>query len=241
MSIEEAPMSTERTNFPEAEAKYRWLPPVLDAYAMHADGQNGELRAAESSRGEKVACHKGCSACCKSMQIDVLRQEISTISWYVSEIMDFESQERIKPRLLQRQDLTECPFLLDDACSIYPVRPLTCRGFIVFRKVCEVGEDPIVTRRSDVFIQSKGLSRRVALRVLDGTSNPPWKDEKRKKKAYEAGVMKALVVPLHQGDPAGFSRAIEHWQQQRGFSSPAPSVSPVGQPTQTVKPDITAE
>ena len=43
-----------------------------------------------------------------------------------------------------------CPFLIDNACSIHPLRPLACRNYNVFGQQCAEGEDAYYTRRGDV-------------------------------------------------------------------------------------------
>ena len=43
-----------------------------------------------------------------------------------------------------------CIFLRGGRCSIYPVRPFACRRYLVFNRVCFIGEDPTVTRPQDM-------------------------------------------------------------------------------------------
>ena len=49
---------------------------------------------------------------------------------------------------MQRQ--APCPFLVDGACAVYPMRPLACREYIVFNQPCRLGERPEQTRPLDV-------------------------------------------------------------------------------------------
>jgi len=56
----------------------------------------------------------------------------------------------IKRQLNDYDQTNSCPFLLHDSCAVHPMRPISCRQFIVFGKPCEVGEDPYYTRRHDV-------------------------------------------------------------------------------------------
>ena len=59
-------------------------------------------------------------------------------------------REALKSRLASRDAASGCPFLIDNACSIHPVRPFGCRQFNVFTAPCGPGEDPYYTRRDDV-------------------------------------------------------------------------------------------
>ena len=43
-----------------------------------------------------------------------------------------------------------CLLLVDNACAVYPLRPMACRQFNVFDTVCTEGEDAYYTRRQDV-------------------------------------------------------------------------------------------
>jgi Fe-S-cluster containining protein len=100
-------------------------------------------------------CSKGCSHCCHQ-NITIVDVEGITISNYI-DTMPSTLREQIKnnvmnwvklfkantpDRVLTEADVIEfekvaatkriaCPFLINDACSIYEVRPITCRTHIV--------------------------------------------------------------------------------------------------------------
>lgn len=103
-------------------------------------------------------CKKGCSTCC-SLYLDCTAIEAENIRRYVIENKTEEEIEKIKNKLtymkglltttprpyeLDERELDDlyltyaskhipCMFLNDEgACSIYEVRPLSCRKFIVF-------------------------------------------------------------------------------------------------------------
>jgi hypothetical protein len=54
---------------------------VIDDYERELDVKNGVIK-----RGEKIACHKGCSICCTIHEIPITTPEFLGISWYYSEI-----------------------------------------------------------------------------------------------------------------------------------------------------------
>lgn len=76
-----------------------------------------------------VACQKGCSACCK-MNVTVSEVEAKYI----------EAEKGVKAARLwgsrphiQNQFIgIPCPFLKEDSCSIYDVRPFVCRKHLSF-------------------------------------------------------------------------------------------------------------
>ncbi len=107
-------------------------------------------------------CDKGCWHCCCTI-IETAVIEAENIRRYVNEnfdenkvkklseniksILKFQpsslqmSNERLKMDYLKQS--IPCPFLdSDNACSIYPVRPITCRKHIVFssKDLCENGD-----------------------------------------------------------------------------------------------------
>ncbi len=108
--------------------------------------------------GERVTCAKGCSACCRSQLVPVTPVEAYAILRLVDEMPEprrgeilarfadrverleaaglaekyQESSEQGRAMLLQYLDLgLVCPFLENDACSIYEQRPFACRQYLV--------------------------------------------------------------------------------------------------------------
>ncbi|MBM4135203.1 MAG: hypothetical protein FJ241_00005 [Nitrospira sp.] len=65
-------------------------------------------------------------------------------------------REILKSQLKNYTENDPCPFLIEDACSVHPMRPIACRQFIVFGNPCVDGEGPYYTRREDVLSPIKG-------------------------------------------------------------------------------------
>ena len=110
------------------------------------------------ANGKTVSCKKGCGACCRQL-VPITKTETWHIAKLV-EKLPREKQKRIKQAFrearetLQNSGLWEqlsntslikntreigfdyfdldinCPFLEDNACSIHPHRPLSCREFL---------------------------------------------------------------------------------------------------------------
>ncbi len=141
---------SERLSFPDDEARHPWLSRLLEAYYITDDGVAEGIRR-ETEQGRTLACSKGCAACCRShTTIPVYPLELVGISWYVTEILSGDLRERLKQQLRDYSKQPGCPFLVEDVCSIHPLRPMACRQFNVFDKVCAEGEDAYYTRRQDV-------------------------------------------------------------------------------------------
>jgi hypothetical protein len=140
----------ERVSFPDEEAIYDWLSMLLDAYHVIDTGIAEAIKTAKK-RGRKVACSKGCFNCCETHHtIPVYPLELIGISWYAMEKFTGPERDSLRKQLADYRENSPCPFLLEGACSIHPIRPISCRQFIVFGNPCIAGEDPYYTRRKDV-------------------------------------------------------------------------------------------
>jgi Fe-S-cluster containining protein len=139
---------------------------LLDAYAVADTGVAIAIRDAEKKHKKKLACGKGCGNCCAHQKdLPLYPHELVGIYWYVSEKMATPSRGVLRDRLA-RGDGEACPFLIDKACSIHPVRPIGCRQFNVFTAPCAIGEDPYYTRRDDVLTPVADYTDRAFAAVL---------------------------------------------------------------------------
>ncbi|HJX17467.1 MAG TPA: hypothetical protein VJ437_04640 [Acidiferrobacterales bacterium] len=59
-------------------------------------------------------------------------------------------REQLERQLRDHKKGGPCPLLVDNACTVHPLRPMACRQFNVFDQVCTEGEDAYYTRRQDV-------------------------------------------------------------------------------------------
>jgi len=140
-----------RLHFLEDEQRLAWLSPQLDAYAIADTGVTIAIRDAEKKEKKKLACGKGCGNCCVHQRdLPLYPHEIVGIYWYASEKMAGPVRDVLKNRLATRPAASGCPFLIENSCSIHPVRPVGCRQFNVFRLPWAPGDAPYFTRREDV-------------------------------------------------------------------------------------------
>jgi Fe-S-cluster containining protein len=87
----------------------------------------------------KMACKAGCSHCCH-VKVGVHPIEAFLIAFYIERVLPFSAKYRFLEALDTFEgnfDLDEeawrnkitCPFLIDQTCGIYPVRPFNCAAY----------------------------------------------------------------------------------------------------------------
>jgi Fe-S-cluster containining protein len=124
-----------------------------------------------------LACREGCAWCCYKT-VGTAAPEVLRIAAHLRQTRTPEQlhtiQARIKALLEQRRTMRSerrshprlpCAMLVEDRCSIYPVRPLTCRGFNSSdARQCEWSLEP----SSQVTVPSYAPQQRLCTFVLDG-------------------------------------------------------------------------
>lgn len=122
-----------------------WFHLLLDAYATLEAGLEQQL----ATEPRTPACHKGCTACCTHL-IPALPAEILGVRFYLNHVVSREQRHALRNNLKQALAST-CPFLHMGGCSIYAVRPMVCRRYLVFSQPCSPKEQPEHTRPADIF------------------------------------------------------------------------------------------
>jgi len=182
-----------RLSFPEDEKLHSWLPLLLNAYSIMDEGIKKDIKELEK-KGRKLACRKGCSNCCETHRdIPIYPIEIVGIYWYVMEKVKEPIRSDIKLSLIKHKKGDPCPFLINKACSIYPMRPLACRQFNVFGKSCVYGEDAYYTRPQDVLKPSKNYLGKA---LYETTPFYNVFDEEGKIELINSGKLNSLVKIL---------------------------------------------
>lgn len=140
-----------RLAFQEDEAGLPWLSLLLDAYAVIDKGIAIAISRTKRKQKKRLACREQCATCCRAnTDIPVYPLELAGIAWYVANKVEQSLRESLRQQLFSAPAGPPCPFLIDNKCVVYPVRPIACRQFIVFGKPCADKEDPYYTRREDV-------------------------------------------------------------------------------------------
>lgn len=154
-----------RLSFPE-EARFSWLGMLLDAYEIIDTGVAIAIKKEEESRKVKLACKKGCNNCCGHKDIPIYPLEMVSVYWYSTEKILEPMRKTLKSQILGHNRQNPCPFLIEGSCSIYLIRPVSCRLFNVFGKPCDDGEDPYHTRRNDVLTPIEDYTNQAIFAML---------------------------------------------------------------------------
>lgn len=90
-----------------------------------------------------IFCKKGCAKCCKNAEFPFSALEISYLFEGIDKL-DKETQYKItekfkktnadKDNFKGEKFLYDCPFLIDDVCTVYNYRGLVCRTFGLIAK-----------------------------------------------------------------------------------------------------------
>ncbi len=111
---------------------------LVDLIYARMDMLVAEWRALVNPR---IACQKGCSFCCY-VQVHPTAPEVLRIAAYLRDTQTDEELAITRARIAELKESTDylsmkevaetrypCAMLVDGKCSIYPVRPLICRGW----------------------------------------------------------------------------------------------------------------
>lgn len=151
----------------EDEARLPWLTPLLGMQQTINSAVAQGIAQGEAA-GRKLACGRGCAACCRThADIPVYPLELMGIYWFAVEKLAGDLRLRVRAQLENHKRLDGCPFLVDEACAIHPVRPMACRLFNVFDTVCAPGEDAFHTRPADVLPPPEAAKREALMAMLE--------------------------------------------------------------------------
>jgi Fe-S-cluster containining protein len=204
--------SIKRLSFPDDEKMHPWLPLLLEAYYI-VDKGIAQAIDSEQKRGRVLACSRGCSNCCRTHKdIPVYPLELTGISWYAAEKLAGSQRAELMDQLEQGVEGGPCPFLIEGACSIHPVRPMACRQFNVFGKPCDEGEDPYYTRRGDVLSPVKKHVDQAFFVML-----PFYGIDKESERIriIETGAFHKMVKELHYCNWKSLARKMRELDEKR--------------------------
>ncbi len=111
---------------------------MFENYEKYLEFLNEKLQKFFESQKPFIFCHKGCAKCCKKAQFPYSLLEIRyLLSGFLK--LDKETQDKIEENLQSivkkkkkfrgKVFKYECPFLIDDVCSVYEYRGVICRTF----------------------------------------------------------------------------------------------------------------
>lgn len=112
----------------------------LDALVALQENASSFFARLEAANGARMTCRRGCSACCH-VDLTVFESEAARILAWASGLDDeakrlladgleraeHEAREKGPGRDAAGNVRAPCVFLVDDACAVYPARPVICR------------------------------------------------------------------------------------------------------------------
>jgi hypothetical protein len=117
------------------------IPAIIDLIEQSA--ALSEQLIATSAAHEAVVCKAGCAWCCYPPFVSTTAAEVVCIAIYVRDTLEPSARSALIERLEQRSDSIKsmppeqqkharvaCALLVDNRCSVHPLRPLACRGWV---------------------------------------------------------------------------------------------------------------
>ena len=105
---------------------------MFDEYEKFLNELDTKLAEFFARDKDKIKCRRGCSDCCKNANFPLSLLEMKYLMYGFSklekEIHD-KVRDNINLAIKQNKDEYDCPFLLNDVCSVYPYRPIICRVY----------------------------------------------------------------------------------------------------------------
>lgn len=175
---------------------------------------SGVLSAVHRVKGapKPTACGSGCTYCC-NLQVEISVPELASLVAYVEENFSKAETEALRARVQEAERRTRglnsyerlfarvpCPLLSDGQCSVYPARPLVCRGYNSYNwAICA---QDLSYPRSWRLIPHDSAQKNIYSDVLEGLSSG-LKEEGLSSELLE--LIAALRIALDQPD------ACERW------------------------------
>ncbi|MFN8612377.1 MAG: YkgJ family cysteine cluster protein [Vulcanimicrobiota bacterium] len=78
-------------------------------------------------RKARVDCRAGCAWCCHTPVRTTILDAIGAAAARLSQLIDYALPARDRQSLLA--NFAPCPLLVEGQCSVYPQRPVVCRGY----------------------------------------------------------------------------------------------------------------
>ncbi len=174
-------------------------------------------------KDRRPACAEGCSACCH-LHVVAHPMEVLAAADYLRQIIPFEKLAEIQQRIIRHLEQTDnldaearrsirpaCPLLNECRCEIYPVRPVSCRGWnSLDRNVCDADlADPSLKAATPVNLAQYVL----AGRVTEGLAAASYSQHLESR---PIDFVRGLQIAL--ADPEG---SAHEWRAGRGIFSAA--------------------
>lgn len=121
---------------------------MIENYQKYLDFLDEKLAKFFNSQQPFIQCRKGCSKCCKMAQFPTSRIEMVYLLTGFLNTADEKTQDIVSQNIqniLRLRDVAtdkkefryNCPFLINDICSVYPYRGIICRTFGLMTQGCD--------------------------------------------------------------------------------------------------------
>lgn len=106
---------------------------MLTRYREYLNILDTKLEKMFKSQAPFIKCKEGCAYCCKEGEYPLSELEYINLMFCYNELED-SVKDRVNENISNllnksREKMYECPFLIDNRCSVYPSRALICRTF----------------------------------------------------------------------------------------------------------------
>ncbi len=117
---------------------------MIENYKIYLDFISKKISNFFEKQKPYIKCTKGCGRCCKNAEFPYSKMEMKyLLCGFLS--LDPKTQEKIEHQLQITADnkkafkgdkfLYDCPFLIDESCSVYEYRGIVCRTFGLIENV----------------------------------------------------------------------------------------------------------
>ena len=106
---------------------------MIERYKKYLEFIDKSLTKMFKSQTPFIKCKKGCAYCCKEGEYPISELEYVYLMLYYNELdenIKVQIDEKISKLVKNsRTKMYECPFLINDTCTVYPARAIICRTF----------------------------------------------------------------------------------------------------------------
>ncbi len=111
---------------------------MIENYIVYLKFVDEKLKNFFDRQKPYIMCKKGCAMCCKDAQIPYSKIEMDYLmlgAWSLSDENKRIVAENVKKVLKAKEEYKgdnfryDCPFLINDVCSVYEFRGIICRSF----------------------------------------------------------------------------------------------------------------
>lgn len=160
-------------------------PIMIANYLMYLKFIDNKINNFFEKQKPYIFCHKGCAKCCKGAQFPYSYIELRLLlSGFL--LLDKEKQNTIEKNvqkvLNEKENYTgkkfmyDCPFLIDNVCSVYEYRGLICRAFGLLTKSNKGLEVPFCCHEglnfSNVLEEGTTMISRAKVEKLENVEEP---------------------------------------------------------------------